>query len=283
MRLIHLNHPRSLGRRGTVLTMDHPRVTLHPLAPRTVISCPGTILLFPRSYAGPWRNATSTAAGSNLPEIEKLSTSYCDDFVCTSSPALEQTVRSFARGLELLRLPPVLFAKDVEFSDGLRSFKGSAGYARLRFILDNVQNPKVVSPSLLSPSNNHADVSHAWAACPMSLTRQCDEVRLSMTSEYVFLTLACVRSGHREAADDQYAQRWWQQCGFRPSRLAAHRHLRCRPNRRWDLLSDRDEPRHREDPLTQVGRGPKLLPETYRAKNLRSVSDLRCVSSQSPP
>jgi len=33
-------------------------------------------------------------------EIENLSTNYCDDFVCTSSPAVEMTVRSLARDIE---------------------------------------------------------------------------------------------------------------------------------------------------------------------------------------
>lgn len=35
----------------------------------------------------------------SLRSIDNLDTDYCDDFVCTSSPAIEQTVRSLAREL----------------------------------------------------------------------------------------------------------------------------------------------------------------------------------------
>ena len=42
--------------------------------------------------------------------------SYCDDFVCTSSPAVEQTVRALARDLTRLRTWTLsLFAKDVRY------------------------------------------------------------------------------------------------------------------------------------------------------------------------
>ena len=80
-----------------------------------------------------------------LKTIENLSTDYCNDFVCTSSPAVAEGVRSFARGLELMRLPPGLFASSVQYSDGVRSFKGPQGYTRLKWINENVQGPKVVS------------------------------------------------------------------------------------------------------------------------------------------
>lgn len=120
-------YPQSLGRRGLL-------TSVHPLAWRTS--------RFNRNARSMYSN---TALLADPVKIENLSTSYCDDFVCTTSPAIEQTVRSFARGLELLRLPPSLFGRDVEYSDGLRSFKGSSGYARLRFIEDSIQKPKVVS------------------------------------------------------------------------------------------------------------------------------------------
>lgn len=38
------------------------------------------------------------------PDIQGLDRNYCDDFVCTSSPAVEQTVRSFARDLVRTRI-----------------------------------------------------------------------------------------------------------------------------------------------------------------------------------
>ena len=42
--------------------------------------------------------------------------SYCDEFECTSSPAVEQTVRALARDLTRLRTWTLsLFAKDVRY------------------------------------------------------------------------------------------------------------------------------------------------------------------------
>jgi hypothetical protein len=77
-------------------------------------------------------------------KIEKLEKIYCDDFVCTSSPSVELAVRSFARELELLKMSPRLFSKDVVFGDGVRSFKGNSRYSRMRWISENVRKPEVV-------------------------------------------------------------------------------------------------------------------------------------------
>lgn len=60
--------------------------------------------------------------------IDDLDTSYCNDFVCTSSPAVETTVRSLARDISRLSYNTNFFQPDVTFSDGLRSFKGRDKY-----------------------------------------------------------------------------------------------------------------------------------------------------------
>ena len=51
-------------------------------------------------------------------QIEGLRSDYCDDFVCTSSPAVEQTVRSLARDLVRQKWTPSLFTRDVVYQVG---------------------------------------------------------------------------------------------------------------------------------------------------------------------
>ena len=46
--------------------------------------------------------------------IENLTEDYCDDFVCTSSPAVETSVRQLAKGIcTTARWPPRNFAPKV--------------------------------------------------------------------------------------------------------------------------------------------------------------------------
>lgn len=77
-------------------------------------------------------------------DIQGLSRNYCDDFVCTSSPAVEATVRSLAR--DITRANGVwtrsLFSRGVEYR-GFTSFKGPDGYQRLNFISKYVEKPAV--------------------------------------------------------------------------------------------------------------------------------------------
>jgi hypothetical protein len=76
--------------------------------------------------------------------IDELDTNYCDDFECTSSPAIEQTIRSLARDLTRLKYTIRLFQPDVQYSDGFRSFKGSEKYSRPFWPRDSVTDPRVV-------------------------------------------------------------------------------------------------------------------------------------------
>ncbi len=67
------------------------------------------------------RGVGCTAARAVCVEVARLPRwcavrSYCDEFECTSSPAVEQTVRALARDLTRLRTWTLsLFAKDVRY------------------------------------------------------------------------------------------------------------------------------------------------------------------------
>ncbi|GLC37201.1 hypothetical protein PLESTB_000990900 [Pleodorina starrii] len=78
-----------------------------------------------------------------LKTIEDLDTNYCDDFVCTSSPAVEQTVRSLARELTRGRYTTTsLYQPGVTYSDGFRTFTGPEGFSKQRWVADNVDKPR---------------------------------------------------------------------------------------------------------------------------------------------
>ena len=78
-------------------------------------------------------------------EIENLNRNYCDDFVCTSSPAIEATVRALAR--DLLRANgnytrSIFSAQKAQYK-GFRSFQGVDGYKTLTFVPKHIQKPTV--------------------------------------------------------------------------------------------------------------------------------------------
>lgn len=61
------------------------------------------------------RAASGTESKTDKQPIENLNRDYCDDFVCTSSPAIEQTVRSLARDLTRFRYTSSLFQKECKY------------------------------------------------------------------------------------------------------------------------------------------------------------------------
>mmetsp|Transcript_25278 Transcript_25278/g.54939 ORF Transcript_25278/g.54939 Transcript_25278/m.54939 type:complete len:286 (-) Transcript_25278:1015-1872(-) len=116
-------------------------VTVPPLRPGVAATCRRRTPFTAGSNA---RSAVLVkAAETETKPIEGLNRDYCDDFVCTSSPAIEQTVRSFARDLERCRYTTSLFVKNVTYSDGFRQFSDSSRYARQRWLSETVQKPAV--------------------------------------------------------------------------------------------------------------------------------------------
>lgn len=91
--------------------------------------------------------------------IEGLSTDYCDDFECTSSPAVEASVRTLAKDLQRAngRWTPI-YASNVEYSDPYRKFKGPEGYQRLDFVATSVTDPAVAITGMRMLDNSAAEI-----------------------------------------------------------------------------------------------------------------------------
>jgi hypothetical protein len=64
----------------------------------------------------PLDGSTRVRSGANK-TIDNLKSDFCDDFQCNSSPAVEQTIRSFARDIERHnRWSLPIFALDVTYA-----------------------------------------------------------------------------------------------------------------------------------------------------------------------
>lgn len=118
------------------------KMTALALVPRSLgrPSSPGRTAM---AIAQPIRATSSNPSQSVTDEqnIEGLNRDYCDDFVCTSSPSVESTVRSFAR--DIARGNSVftksLLSRNVEYSDTFRRFRGIDGYQKMNFMTKFVQ------------------------------------------------------------------------------------------------------------------------------------------------
>ncbi|KAK9818910.1 hypothetical protein WJX81_001762 [Elliptochloris bilobata] len=105
------------------------------------------------------RSASTSEEEEDL-QIEGIDKNYCDEFVCTSSPAVEQNLRALARDLTRLRTWTLsLFAKDVRYQDRFRSFTGKDKYVRLKFVADCIGDPKVLVTKLRMLDRGTAVVS----------------------------------------------------------------------------------------------------------------------------
>lgn len=72
-----------------------------------------------------------------------LAEKFCNEFVCTSSPAVEPTVRTLASDIErsvdgsrTLRC----YSNDVTYKDSMRSFEGREKYERMHHVADSFKN-----------------------------------------------------------------------------------------------------------------------------------------------
>ena len=105
------------------------------------------------------RHPIAAAAQAREAEtIENLNTDYCDEFECTSSPAVEATVRATARALGRGAAGPTrgFLSRNVEYQDSFRRFKGPDGYASLTFVQDAVAAPRVQVTRMRMVDNSSA-------------------------------------------------------------------------------------------------------------------------------
>ena len=96
-------------------------------------------------------------------EVEEIDREYCNDFVCTSSPSVEETIKTFAVDLQrpgrwtMTRFPGDVIYKATSphcshspfshrraMQDPLRSFRGKEKYERMNWIAESVDRPRVV-------------------------------------------------------------------------------------------------------------------------------------------
>ena len=80
---------------------------------------------FPRRRGAAGRRAAAPEPPSDVP-IENLQADYCDDFVCSSSPAVERTLRVVARAIASAKWPTSRFAESVSYTGPARTFRGAA-------------------------------------------------------------------------------------------------------------------------------------------------------------
>eukprot|EP00887_Chlorella_sp_A99_P003659 scaffold7.g3659.t1 len=134
-----------------MLRSAHPSQTVAPRAPtahggsgRSAVG-----LVHWRLAGQPPRAAVPAAASQpdrlDTQTIDDLSTSYCDEFVCTSSPSVEAGVRAAAKVIQRAngKWGASQLASNVEYQDPVRRFRGAHGYARLDFVPSSVANPSV--------------------------------------------------------------------------------------------------------------------------------------------
>lgn len=91
-----------------------------------------------------YKTRSSGGGGEEEQQVENITgtDTYCDDFVCTSSPAVETTVRALAKDIERGNgvWTRSLLSKDVEYVDSFRRSKGIEAFS-----LDFV--PKIMTPT----------------------------------------------------------------------------------------------------------------------------------------
>eukprot|EP01024_Parvocaulis_polyphysoides_P012067 TRINITY_DN14304_c0_g2_i1.p1 TRINITY_DN14304_c0_g2~~TRINITY_DN14304_c0_g2_i1.p1 ORF type:complete len:309 (+),score=44.36 TRINITY_DN14304_c0_g2_i1:72-929(+) len=83
---------------------------------------------------------TTTLAKEERVEIEGLQEQYCDDFVCSSGPAVEQNIRALQRDIGRGEWSLNKFSQNVRYSDGFRRFTGQDCYLRNNWAKECVEN-----------------------------------------------------------------------------------------------------------------------------------------------
>lgn len=139
--------------------------------------------------------------------IENLTEDYCDDFVCTSSPAVETSVRQLAKGIcTTARWPPRNFAPKVTFSDGIRRFQGNDKYDRMTFLRDYFLSVKIGVDKM-----EMLDLDTAVIEWSLTGEHSLGTVNLECSSEFSLNVISGRVEDHKES---------WRVVGASPAAIA---------------------------------------------------------------
>jgi len=139
--------------------------------------------------------------------IENLTEDYCDDFVCTSSPAVETSVRQLAKGICTTAMwPPRNFAPKVTFSDGIRRFQGNDKYDRMTFLRDYFLSVKIGVDKM-----DMLDLDTAVIEWSLTGEHSLGTVNLECSSEFSLNVISGRVEDHKET---------WRVVGASPAAIA---------------------------------------------------------------
>eukprot|EP00892_Ulva_mutabilis_P011268 jgi/Ulvmu1/8513/UM044_0047.1 len=98
-------------------------------------------------------------------KIDNLSTVYCDDFKCDSSPQVERTIRSFAKNVELhTKWTITIFAEDAEYAEGgVIKVKGKQYFRELTWNQDTMSDYTTEVTGMRMKDNDNAQIDWTFS------------------------------------------------------------------------------------------------------------------------
>uniref|UniRef100_A0A383VL89 Uncharacterized protein n=1 Tax=Tetradesmus obliquus TaxID=3088 RepID=A0A383VL89_TETOB len=108
--------------------------------------------------AAPDTQQQQAKATDNM-SIQGLQEDYCNDFECTSSPAVEMTVRQLAKDITKFKFNTNFFQPDATYSDGFWSFSGSGNYRKPSWAREALSKPHATVQKLQMLDSGKAQIN----------------------------------------------------------------------------------------------------------------------------